>query len=526
MPDVVRATADIPSRAGEVDLAALRAALQSAEVRNEWDRLVERAQTLEVLDAHTSVQKADYTLGWPASPRDTVTIQRSYLDDETLIDLATSIPPAKDEPAYLRPAPPYVRSHVHLFAWCIQLAPPSLAPPSSSSSPATDAGTTITTSASDTVRITVFWQWSLKGAVFATHHTHVARLICDFVEFARRRASTLALVASYGRYLEISSMAYDRTQEQLNLEYSILSDDELEAKVERATKGPDELARQRERRRLERAIELSLPAQAQGWDVRVRALNALAQEDNDWSVVAESDVAARSSPPRTTIRLTHAAVSGPADFVRVRVAIQRLAAGKLVKCNAKVLDVLRIEPRTPASLARQMLDDTASVMYVPGTADDTSTVGSAEPGSTPTQLIPLSASPSPNASNITVNSALTATTATAAPTAAAAEIMALLRRNYIYFTSLLQEPEAKWRGVSDSRGVTVTQLKSFDPTLTIYRAEANFVGVGVWDVFATIVTPGARAFWDKSIEDAVLLDDISELSSLWHVKTKAAWPVA
>ncbi len=76
------------------------------------------------------------------------------------------------------------------------------------------------------------------------------------------------------------------------------------------------------------------------------------------------------------------------------------------------------------------------------------------------------------------------------------------------------------------RGVTVTQLDSIDPTLVVYRAEATFVGVSVWDLFSTIGNPGARAYWDKTLDDATLLTDINELSSLWQTKTKPSWPVS
>jgi hypothetical protein len=47
------------------------------------------------------------------SPRDAVTISKTFHDATTLIDISTSLPRSPDEPAYLRPAPPYVRSHVH-----------------------------------------------------------------------------------------------------------------------------------------------------------------------------------------------------------------------------------------------------------------------------------------------------------------------------------------------------------------------------------------------------------------------------
>ena len=77
---------------------------------------------------------------------------------------------------------------------------------------------------------------------------------------------------------------------------------------------------------------------------------------------------------------------------------------------------------------------------------------------------------------------------------------------------------------SESRGVTVTQLDSIDPTLVVYRAEAVFVGVGLWDLYSTIASPGARVHWDKSHDDAVLLEDVNELTELWHWRTKPNWP--
>ncbi len=94
------------------------------------------------------------------------------------------------------------------------------------------------------------------------------------------------------------------------------------------------------------------------------------------------------------------------------------------------------------------------------------------------------------------------------------------------FTALLQEPEVKWRPVADSRGVAIHQLNTIDKTLVVFRAEAVFVGVGIWDLFATIGSPGARLVWDKTHEDATLLDDVNELTDLWHIRSKAAWPVA
>ncbi len=94
----------------------------------------------------------------------------------------------------------------------------------------------------------------------------------------------------------------------------------------------------------------------------------------------------------------------------------------------------------------------------------------------------------------------------------------------IDFTSLLQEPEAKWNPLNDSRGVVLHQLKSIDPTVVVYRAESTVVGVGLWDVFATIISYGCRAAWDKAFEDAMLLEDVGECTELWQIKNRQNWP--
>jgi len=50
------------------------------------------------------------------SPRDSITISRTHKSTNTLVDISTSLPRMqsnpKDEPAFMRPAPPYVRSNV------------------------------------------------------------------------------------------------------------------------------------------------------------------------------------------------------------------------------------------------------------------------------------------------------------------------------------------------------------------------------------------------------------------------------
>ncbi len=183
-----------------------------------------------------------------------------------------------------------------------------------------------------------------------------------------------------------------------------------------------------------------------------------------------------------------------------------MVASSGLRFNDAALEVTQVEPRTPASLAQPLLEDTASIS---GISVATTSTGSAA---------------SVNATNVGTPANISRS---GTPNLGFAnQINSQIRRNYVYFASLLQEPEAKWKPVSDMKGVTVTQLDSIDPTLVVYRAEATFVGVSVWDLFSTIGNPGARAYWDKTLDDATLLTDINELSSLWHTKSKPSWPVS
>lgn len=511
------------------------------------DKLVEHASTLELVDTCTRISKTDYKLGWPASPRDTITISRTFSDSNpssTLIDISTSVPRSPDEePAFLRPAPPYVRSNVHLLAWCLQLVPASPNSLSANSSAASPSTSTSSTTGCQKLRITIFWQWSLGGAVFATHQQQIASLLASFVSFVREQGSQIPLVRGWGRGVEVSRSSWDRGQETRTCEYAVVWEEEgSEGIGVSGEAGLEALERSRERRRLERAVEFNLSAR-EGWDVRVtaKAVGGGAAEgavDIGWTAAAEmlassssptspnqpsspqpAGDASSNTPPtgRLTLRLTHAPLAHHSALVRVTVALTRLAGGKVLRVNGDQLKLAIIEPRDPSRGAARALvdmDDGASIAT-------TSTAGTGAPEDGSPQL---NSSAFTTASNS--GGTGTPTNRTLLPSSSSSQIQSLLRRNYIYFTSLLQEPEAKWRSISDSRGVTVTQLNSIDPTLTIYRAEATFVGVGVWDVFASVLSYGARMSWDKNLEEASLVEDVSELSELWWLKTKAAWPVA
>jgi hypothetical protein len=126
---VYRVVLDVPAADDTIPFDVWKSVLATPELRQEWDPAVDGAALLEMLDPTTRISKTNFTLGWPAkcvrhpssvftslinsnSPRDAVTISRIFNDATTVIDVSTSLPRSPDEPAYLRPSPPYVRSNV------------------------------------------------------------------------------------------------------------------------------------------------------------------------------------------------------------------------------------------------------------------------------------------------------------------------------------------------------------------------------------------------------------------------------
>ncbi|KAJ8078887.1 hypothetical protein PM082_013171 [Marasmius tenuissimus] len=105
--DIYRLVLEVPAGDELVSLEPWRAVLSTPELRSEWDPAVVDAHLMETFDYDTRIIKTNFTLGWPANPRDTVTIARTIHDDTTVIDIATSLPRSPDEPVYLRPSPPY-----------------------------------------------------------------------------------------------------------------------------------------------------------------------------------------------------------------------------------------------------------------------------------------------------------------------------------------------------------------------------------------------------------------------------------
>ncbi|KAG9089645.1 hypothetical protein FS749_001178 [Ceratobasidium sp. UAMH 11750] len=193
--------------AGIPSMEDWRAVFSVPELRKEWDPMVDKAQVLEVIDSSTRVSKTDYALGWPANPRDAITISRTIHEGATLVDISTSLPRSADEPAYLRPSPPFVRSHVHLLAWCVQLPTP----------PATST------------RITLFWQHDLRNAwplSSSSPTTALPALLPALYSVAVQRAPRAPLLYRWGSRAVIDAASYDPGRAALRLDYTIVPEDD------------------------------------------------------------------------------------------------------------------------------------------------------------------------------------------------------------------------------------------------------------------------------------------------------------
>ncbi|KAH8924848.1 hypothetical protein BT69DRAFT_1260950 [Atractiella rhizophila] len=573
-----------------------RAVLEREECRLHWDKLVERTTVLEILDPHTRIAKTDFRLGWPASPRDAITITRTYMSplsspNPALLSISTSIPPSPEgsssDPGFLRPSPPYVRSNLYLMAWCIQLVEDEAG---SVEGEGTQRG-------SRRVRVTVFWQWDLKGAMFSTHHKEIANLLSSLINYLRDHSTRIPITTRYGRLLSLSSSHFDSSSDTFTTNYSILEEsDVLERLRSKATKGLEEVREDRRERKegMRRGIEFSL-ASKEAWDVRVTVNGfkggSRGEGQNEgkekekgepgWIAVAErrGERGGANSNSRFVIRLIHSKLENAEEFQRVKVVIQRLggAASSLVRVNGKecVVSDAPKDERDPSSMSSlSMVEGSTSgveesVIWFGGEDEvegdgkgkgkgkgrkggveleasfgnwlkENAAVDDGESSLATNKS--LSESGGEGSSGIEVETSRKGSLAVRGKTIKARalgprtleqlqmqmkkEINDKIRRSYIYFTSLLQEPEAKWRRVSEGRGVTVSKLDSIDPTLTIFRAEAVFVGLNVWDVFSTVSSAGARVVWDKTVEDVKLLEEVTDLTSLWRIGMKASWPVA
>ncbi|WFD20498.1 hypothetical protein MCAP1_002744 [Malassezia caprae] len=319
------------------------------------------------------------------------------------------------------------------------------------------------------LRITAYWALEPRGSVLgvrpSTMIAPLPHMLPALVKCVQANGTRIAYAAQYGESIEIHAQ---HAEPALHLDYVVMAGKArvLELDGARAVSMPP------------RALRIRLAA-AHGWDVRV----ARGSHPED----VQASVARNGAWYELDVR--HDAPDGADAMVRMT-----LDATSVETDGVRLNGEAPAETRAPKAKAQDdaVLQRFAQAEEHAPSASDQRRVASTSALRAP-ELGPLAST---------------------------------VRRNYVYFASLLQEPEAKWTHVSDTRGVTVTKLDSIDPTLVVYRAEATFVGLSVWDLYSLLSTPALVASWSAGVERAELLEDLGGQSSVWHVAYRAAWPVS
>lgn len=452
--DVYRATWE-GACAPSATLEAFHAALQTRELAPQWLPMVEGCEVLETLEPHTHISKLRFRLGWPASPRDAVVISHIVEDSEALMYVAASLPRTTDAPSYLRPAPPYIRAHVHLLAILVRAPRKGRA------------------------ALTGYWCIDGRGSVLGMRPTaltsYLPRMLPSLASFVAQNGNRLPYIDSYGVGI---ALTHQCAAPDLHVAYAVLGDVDDTPTWDRRDSNESLPVH---------SLVLRLPS-AQGWNVRVHGApeHILLERDGAWLVLTLT----HEAPDPDTLEHIELDVTAGEPGVHVN--------GEL-RVDAAVVDT-NVFPKTHPLLERLRRGA----------------------GEAKARAMPEADAPAPAPES----TAVAATAPTVARDHATSALAATVRRNYIYFASLLQEPEAKWRRHSDARGVTVTQLDSIDPTLVVYRAEATFVGLSVWDLYAALCHPSLAGKWDELTAGAAMLADLGGQSTAWHVWTRGSWSVS
>lgn len=445
-----------------LDLSVFFALFTSQELVPEWLPQVESSGMIEALDTHTRLCKTCFKLGWPASPRDAVLLSHTLQDDTHLLYMATSVPRTADAPSYLRPSPPYVRAHIYILALFVSRPSPGR------------------------VSVTAYWSLDARGSVLGVRPiamtTSFPRMLPKVVECAQTEGTRIPYVCACGPGIEVTSQ---RAAPALYLEYSVMdvAEHDFDQVVFSASRGTNA-----------RTICIRM-SMMHSWDVRVRT-------QATGGCAATFTHKLRSCNAWIELWLLHAELGDPNAIVRAVLSAQ-------IREGVERGEVYVNDERVDAKAADEPpADESASA------TDDGFLEHLAQ--SEPKQ---------PSLSDSTTNDLTHRVSSMSLGASSMPPLTATIRRNYMYFTSLLQEPESKWKRVSDTRGVTVTQLESIDRTLVVYRAEATFVGLTVWDLYSTLSSPALAKHWTPTMQGAELVQDLGGQSGVWHVKHASSWPI-
>jgi hypothetical protein len=307
-----------------------------------------------------------------------------------------------------------------VFAWCIQL----IQTQSDKDDP--------TKKKLARLRITCFWQHDFKAMwVFNSSGSGLAQqlstMTLSLFKTVLKRGNRVAKLSGYGNGVSIDRIRYQIDREALDVEYTIIPEDDEHSMPTEQGQGMEEVLSLREQRRLTRSIECILPS-LEGWEVQVTTRASSEEvEKLPWSAnVLRTSSSTSPSRDQIILRVTHTALPDAYSVLKVKITIELAAASRGVRLNGIHKTIVEAEDRAPLShfISPTMLQDITDTTDL-STTTSVGTVSSVSSAASSVTQLNRSAPERSAASD--------------------KSILSRVRRNYIYFSSLLQEPEAKWR---------------------------------------------------------------------------------
>ena len=277
---------------------------------------------------------------------------------------------------------------------------------------------------------------------------------------AKDRGYRIPVLRCYGNGVMIERMRFQVDRVALTLNYSVVSDEGDHHF--HATEGIDELHAIREARRLTRAVECTLPS-SDGWDVQVSVKASSKEVERlPWSTKAIRNSPSSPTPdsgtpkPHDTItfQIKHSPLLDEHSVMKVQITIEKSGSSPgALRLNGIPHRVETVEERDPSynhgmMIPNHIAQDATSAAQISLQSVSTSSVaesssvsipsslGGGSSKTSPLDLIPGPIPPGPPAPGGPFGER---------SESAKKSILSRVKRNYIYFSSLLQEPEAKWK---------------------------------------------------------------------------------
>ncbi|KAL1919922.1 uncharacterized protein VTP21DRAFT_1854 [Calcarisporiella thermophila] len=547
--EVFRTTATLTGGrvVAKVDLSDWKTTLECVGLRSTWNSLVEDCSLFEMHDAAIFITKTVLKTTWRGSPRDLVTIETSFVDETSVVYIATSLPNSKNLPAYLSPHHPYVRARLELAAWHIQIVPPEV-----------DASR-------HRLRVTVYHHLDMRARRVSSSLAlgqHAIDSIINLKKLLSEEGAPPSLTRR-GERIQVDHQEYTPINEAednyvYELRYTLIKRDPSSSTVDSSIETRD--SNQLENERLVSCISIDSnnmdevgSSRALKWISNIPACSLEVEMDAErWGACEYINIAAHILSGCRDAEPTAQSVQCYSFFEGSRCVLQ-------VKhdCHTNpeqghledLIAALKIErgPRSPQKNKNEPPDIRLNGVSVPVyPADDEMTQNwlTWRDGRSLTTLLlsdrtkgnirsssldeTIATSTSFSGDNQSMNSILTSTSSTSAsaplPVLSIKKLPELDRAYKLFNSLILQENRSQWRSILQKNDVTISRLESSAQTNTTYRCEGVFRGWNLWDVKAAIECAEASHRWAKIVDDAVFVAHLNGNNSLYHVKLKGFWP--